>query len=50
MKKTYNLLIATIVAIAFTACNDDSGSYDPYINQVKKPFYPTTITFKNTSD
>lgn len=50
MKKTYNLLIATIVAIAFTACNDDSGSYDPYINQVKKPFYPTTITFKNTNN
>ena len=50
MKKAYNLLIATIITITLAACSNDSGSYNPYKNQVKKPFYPTTLTFNNINN
>ena len=50
MKKAYYILIAAI-AITLGACSDSDNEYfDPYKNMVKKPFYPTNITFKNTNN
>ena len=49
MKKAYHILIATVVAITLAACSE-SDSFNPYKNQVKKPFYPTTITFSNINN
>lgn len=49
MKNTYYLLIATAITFTLSACSE-SESFNPYKNQVKKPFYPTTITFSNTNN
>lgn len=49
MKKTYCLLITTILAVALTACSNDD-TFDPYKNQAKKPFYPTIVTFENSNN
>ena len=50
MKNIYNLFFATVVAFTLSACSNDNDSFDPYKNQVKKPFYPTTITFENSNN
>jgi hypothetical protein len=50
MKNTYYLLIATAIAFTLSACSSDNDNFDPYKNQVKKPFYPTTITFENSNN
>ena len=50
MKNTYYLLIATAIAFTLSACSSDNDNFDPYKNQVKKTFYPTTITFENSNN
>ncbi len=49
MKKIVYFLTITAVCIALGACSD-SDSFDPYKNQSKRPFYPTTITFGNINN
>lgn len=49
MKKTYYILIATIITLTIGACSD-SENYDPYKEQNKRPFYPTNITFGNLNN
>ena len=46
MRKTYFTLIATAIALVFSACSE-SENFDPYKDQSKRPIYPTTVTFDN---
>ena len=50
MKNIYNILITTFITFTLSACSSDSDSFDPYIHQSKRPFYPTTITFSNLNN
>ena len=48
MKKIYYTLIAAI-ALAFASCSE-SDDFNPYKDQSKRPFYPTTVTFDNLNN
>ena len=48
MKKIYNTHIAAI-ALAFASCSK-SDDFNPYKDQSKRPFYPTTVTFDNLNN